>query len=212
LRGFIIIVALSVLAGCASKPAPANEDELKTTDQTDPETRAKIDRMTGHAAAAPNPGQAPGTAANQGPVLTIVYVTEIGPRGGEHRPGAVIFSSDPDSPYLQERPRPSRILKPIDTARMGKLLADLRANGLDTLPQDPEEPDAKITGERQFIFLRDGKRVDYREGRSKENAALFRTFKSCENIFIACSREKDEFVELEGREATPEFVPLNPDK
>jgi hypothetical protein len=211
---------LAFALGCASKPAPkpATDDELAYEDQTDPATRAAIQRgdKTAPTSQVPLDARYPEFAllkpTTTGTVMTIVAVTEVGPRGGPHRPAAMIFSSDKDSPYLQERPRQSRVLKPMDPARMDKLLADLRAKGLDRLPSEAAELDARITSDRQFIFIRDGKRSDVKRSRTLADAQLFQVFAECEKLFLACSSENDPFVETRGGgEQSDRFVPLNPD-
>ncbi len=209
---FLLVFAL----GCVSKPTPkpATDAELAYEDQTDPATATAIQqgKTTGPPLDARYPEFALLKPTTQGTVMTIIEVTEIGPRGGPHRPAAVIFSSDRDSPYLQERPRQSRVLKPMDPARMDKLLADLRAAGLDRLPSEAAEVDARITQDRQFIFLRDGKRTDVKKSRTLADTQLFQVFAACEKVFLACSTENDPFVETRGGgDRSDRFVPLNPD-
>jgi hypothetical protein len=214
------LLLLAFALGCASKPAPrpATDDELAYEDQTDPATRAAIQQGKTRPTGEPAPLEAryPEFAllrpTTQGTVMTIIAVTEVGPHGGPYRPAAMIFSSDKDSPYLQERPRQSRILKPMDPARMDKLLADLRTAGLDRLPSEAAEADAKITSDRQFIFLRDGKRTDVKRSRTLGDSQLFQAFAACEKVFLTCSTENDPFVETRGGgEKSDRFVPLNPD-
>src|SRR5205085_1294459 len=91
---------------------------------------------------------------DDGPLATIIYVTEIGNRGGPKKPGAVIFSSDMASPYLQDRPRPTRILKPVQRGRMGQLIALMKDAGLERLPTEAQLVDEPVTSDRQFIIIK----------------------------------------------------------
>jgi hypothetical protein len=179
------LLLLAVVLGCASSkpaPRPATDAELAYEDQTDDATREAIRNGKTSAPGTetrPLDARYPELAllkpTTQGTVMTVIQVTEVGPRGGPYRPAAMIFSSDKDSPYLQERPRQSRVLKPMDPARMDKLLADLRAAGLDALPAEAADLDARITAERQFILIRDGKRTDVKKSVARFIEALRKT-------------------------------------
>lgn len=228
MRTFFIVL-LAVAAGCASKPKEATDRELAYEDQS-PDTQATLGPQGAPAAGSMAPtaagaekeqsskvGDAPSFIRapmpdGPGPVLTLIYVDEI-VLNKKKRPGAMIFSSDPDSPYIQEKPRPSRVLKPLNRPRMARLLADLRAAGLESLPSQHAAVDAPITGERQLIFIRDGSRTEYHRGATQENAKLFQTFGACEKVLLDCSHEGDGFVEeAEGRDPAQHFQPLNPDR
>lgn len=190
----LLVVALSF--GCASKPTPATEKELEPEDQTGK--------------------PAPIIRDENGFVATIVYVAELskgapGTRGGPTRPGAVIFSSDPDSPYINDRPRPSRVLKPVPKGRMKQLFDQLRDAGFERLPGEAQLPDEPITGERQIVVIRDGKRFTYRQSVMKQSAEAFKVFAASEKVLVNASHEQDPVVQTIGRESTHHLTPLNPD-
>jgi hypothetical protein len=218
LRTFALFLVVFAL-GCQSTPTEATDAELAFHDEPadgpvpefGPTTKGPSTTETAQKAPAPGAPAAPkpGTSASdQGPLLTIVYVTEIR-IGARRRPGAVIFASDPDSGYLQEEPRPSRVLKPIDRADMARLLLELRAAGLDLLPHQDLADSDPITGERQIIFVRDGKRVVYLVSASQSDANAFKAFNRCEKVLLDRAHGPDSFVETKGREATPSMTPLN---
>lgn len=153
----------------------------------------------------PKPSQ---DVSTDGPIITIVYVCEIATDEGRRRPGAVIFSSDPDSPYISnERPRPSRILKPSTGEGMLAIIADLQKAGLDSLPREEQKLDEAISGDRQFFILRDGKRVNYRKLATKQDAKLYEAFNRCERVLVRYSAAKADIVETEGLHPAPSPAP-----
>jgi hypothetical protein len=132
--------------------------------------------------------------------------------GTRRRPGAIIFSSDPSSEYIQDEPRPSRVLKPVTRAEMAKLLAELDGAGLSSLPHDALADDEKITGERQFVLIREGKKTGYPRSATQSDARLFTAFTRCEKLLLDRAHGRDEFIETRGRDATPDMKPVNAPK
>jgi hypothetical protein len=208
LRSLVALLCVASLLGCSSPaPQPATDDELAPVDQPANPGQLVLEPPK----PAPQKTGAP-VDPDQGPIATIIYVTEIRNRDGSKRPGAVIFSSDPDSPYLQERPRPSRILKPVVGGERAHLFGELRTTGLERLPAEPQLPDEAITPDRQIIVIHDGKRVTYRQNNVRTNADAFKLFSACEKVVVDFSHDQDPYVQTMGRERTDDFKPLNPDR
>ena len=131
------------------------------------------------------------------PSITLVYVCEIRDQG-RVRPAAAIFSCDSESPYLNERPRPSRILKPLRWGKIVHLLAELKQAGLESLPVEEQKIDDGISGERQIIVIKDGKRVDYKKSATKLDKTQYETFAHCEKVLVSYSQGTDTFEFTEG--------------
>jgi hypothetical protein len=95
-----------------------------------------------------------------GIVATLLYVTEVEDksRPSGMRPAAMVFSSDPDSPYINDRPRPSRILKQLEPDDMKDALAELDGQGLSTLPWKDQPLEDQIPPDRAIYIFRDGGR------------------------------------------------------
>ncbi len=207
MRSLAALLCVASLLGCSSTPKEATPEELEPVDQP-ANPQIPQPRQAGPASA----GAAP-VDPDRGPVATIVYVTEVKNRDGTRRPGAVIFSSDPDSPYLNERPRASRVMKPIVRAQMGQLLDQLRTTGLERLPAEAQQANDAITPDRQIIVIRDDKRVTYRQSATRANAEAFKLFAACEKVVVDFSHDQDPYVQTMGREMSEKhFKPLNPDR
>jgi hypothetical protein len=214
-----IPLALVLVLGC-SKPAPreATDAELAPVD-------VDTNGQPIHGPATPAPALTPAPArpeppvrdASQpresdkaaqpqpptdGPIVTVLYVCEIGTRE-KKRPAVVVFSSDPECVYLNERPRPSRILKPVNGWKISQLLADLKRVGLDTLPREDQPLDQRIEGDRQILIIRDGKRIDFKKSACQLDAKLWETFAKCEHTLVFYSSGSDTFVETEGLAPIP---------
>lgn len=99
----------------------------------------------------------------QGAQFTLVYVTEMGARGADPKPGAIVLSSDPTNPHFQRKSSASVKLHKLTQAEMGTLLQDLRGLGFDGLPWAEQPYDAQIGAERAFYGYRGGKRVCVRK-------------------------------------------------
>lgn len=200
------VAVLVVLGGCGSAPREATDAELAPVDQ-DANGQAvalgKSPKKNERAGPAPAAPAAPAAPRDEGPIVTLIYVTEIRDKGRD-RPAAVIFTSDPESEYLQgEKPRPSRVLKPTLGSNMVKLLDALRQEGLDTLPSEAEALEADIGRGRQVIVVRDGRRVAYRQAACKADATAFRTFNRIERVLVRYSQGDATFVETEGLAPIP---------
>lgn len=222
MRRMLVILPVVVALGCSSsKPKEATDQELAFQDQSPdgkPIAGRPVPRVasgnekeqhstTPAADSRPGPDAAPAAVRAQyeqssatpssGPVMTILYITSLGSRNAE-RPAAVIFSSDRDSPYLQERPRPTRILKPLDPADMQNVLDQLKKAGLDQLPAEVQLVNEPITGEHQIIMFRDGKRTRYAKSNCQRDANTAKTFVACEQILVARSQSDEGFYETQG--------------
>jgi hypothetical protein len=224
---WILVLAVAFLPACGSQPKPkeATNDELAYQDVDVSGRPIARSQPAAPAAPAPRPSAAPApapaTPAADGlpspeddgyrpdpsdpqkikqlppPAITLVYVCEIRDKG-RVRPAAAIFSCDPECPYLLERPRPSRILKPLRWGKMMHLLADLRRTGFESLPVEEQKLDDAIGGDRQFILIRDGKRVDYKKSATKLDKTLYETFARCERVLVGYSQGSDTFEFTEG--------------
>jgi hypothetical protein len=184
------VLAVASLAGCRSAPKEATDAELAPVDQ---DANAPVPRLMNDPEPV-DPSQ-PAGAATAGPIVTLIYVTEIGNRE-KHRPGAVIFSSDPECPYFaNERPRPSRVMVPTTGSNMLRILNDLQKAGLGATATADQRLEDPITRDRQVIVIRDGKRVCYTQGEG--NAFQAQAFTRCQNVLIGYSRVST-YVETEG--------------
>ena len=154
------LAALLALSSCSSPPKPApraTDDELAPKDVDPNAPPPELGKVKPAAPAKPASDAAP---KKPGIVATLLYVTEVEDksRPSGMRPAAMVFSSDPDSPYINDRPRPSRILKPLEPDEMKDELAELDAQGLSTLPWKDQPLGDPITPDRAIYIFRDGNR------------------------------------------------------
>jgi hypothetical protein len=153
-----ILLFIILVAGCATEPTsqpaspppgpaqPAPSSRKKSTPAPPMETLARGD-------------DAVWEDDTRGVEFTLVYVTEMGARGGEPRPGAIVLSSDPSNPHFQRKSSASVKLHKLTQEEMAALLQDLQALGFDGLPWTEQPYDAQIGAERAFYGYRAGKRV-----------------------------------------------------
>jgi hypothetical protein len=156
------LVALLALSSCSStpKPAPApsaTDDELAPKDVDPNAPPPELGKVKPAAPAKPAADAAP---RRPGIVATLLYVTEVEDksRPSGMRPAAMVFSSDPDSPYINDRPRASRILKQLEPDEMKDALAELDGQGLSTLPWKDQPTEDPIPPDRAIYIFRDGGR------------------------------------------------------
>ncbi|HZV03183.1 MAG TPA: hypothetical protein VFF73_41145 [Planctomycetota bacterium] len=154
----------------------------------------------------------PDAASASGSVATVVYVTETGDHGGLRRTGVVIYSSDEDSPLMNQRPTPWRVIKAQTKAEMQKLLTDLKASGLDRLPSESQDVNDPLGDDRQVVIIKDGKRVTYRRSATQKDAGLFKTFRGIEQVLVNDAHDVTPYVQVQGRTDTEHFKPLNADR
>jgi hypothetical protein len=147
-----------------------------------------------------------------GTLATVVYITEAGDRGGPRRSATVVYSSDEDSPLMNQRPAPWRVLKAQTKAEMQKLLMDLKASGLDRLPSESQAPNDPLGDDRQVVIIKDGKRVAYKRAATQQDAGLFKTFRNVEQVLVNDAHDVTPYVQVQGRTDTEHFKPLNADR
>jgi hypothetical protein len=148
-RSSALLLALVVL-GCASDPPPPAV----------PPPPAEI----------PDPGPPPNLDdvdlpttedwedTSEGVEATLVYVTEQGRRGAASV-AALVFSSDPKNPHFDRKSSAKVTVQRQTRDELGRLLADLSANGFDRLPWKPQAYDAEIGPQRALYLYRAGKRT-----------------------------------------------------
>lgn len=139
-----------VLLGCASEPPPpaAPPPPAVIPDPGPPPDLADVDLPTTE----------DWEDASQGVEATLVYVTEQGRRGAASV-AALVFSSDPKNPHFDRKSSAKVTVQRQTRDELGRLLADLSAQGFDALPWQPQAYDATIGPQRALYLYRDGKRT-----------------------------------------------------
>ncbi|MGE0710774.1 MAG: hypothetical protein AB7N76_27740 [Planctomycetota bacterium] len=86
----------------------------------------------------------------QGPLATLVYVTETGARA-QRRPAALIWTSDPQSSHFQRKGSARITVRRLYKEEMAWLLRELSRAGLEALPWSAQpDYDKDIGAERAF--------------------------------------------------------------
>jgi len=195
------VAALAGLAACAGEPtspgprptpAPSPsvaDDEIAGPPAPDPE-----------AAPAP-PGEGEWSDPTEGATATLVYVAEMeGPGGVE--PGAVIFSSDPESAHFHRVQTPRVFVRRLTRAAMTELLAELEDAGLGELPWGPAEEGAALDPDVAFHLHQHGRRTVV--GRADLEPTERRRFAEIEERLVLEAMGIDD--ETAGPEATLVYV------
>jgi hypothetical protein len=129
--------------------------------------------------------------AKPGVAATVLYIMEVKddskPTGV--RPAAMIFSSDPESPYYGEPAKRSRIVKHLKPHEMLTFLGELDAAGLSRLPLDEEASDKVIDAGRAVYVFRKGEamRRGVRKSELKTEAQAV-AFTKVEKRLVAVAR------------------------
>ncbi len=209
------LVALLLLVACSASCSSQKPDKLTDADiaPKDQDPDAPVPELGplgrgGINSGAPNGAQRPPGApppdSTSGPIATLIYVTEISLElHGPTKPAAIIFSSDPDSPYLGESPRPTRILKPVEPAKLARILEGLRGAGFDSLPAEKQSLNEAINPGRQIILIQNGTRVDYKKDACNQDGPLFKKFVACERLLVKYSHGADPFVATDAPTEVP---------
>ncbi|MBI3722588.1 hypothetical protein HY251_01335 [bacterium] len=189
-----IAVVAVLLSGCSSK-SDRKDDGPRSQE---PDWREEDRRANGEAPPVKTGTGDPVQLPSDGPIATVIYVTEAGAQGSK-RPLAMIFSSDMKSRYLEEEPGPTRIVKKFPQARMGLLFADLKRAGLETLLGNKQTLAQSIDAGRQIILIQGESRTSYREPPGVTDARppeTLKTFRKCEQALISYSYIDDPFIEI----------------
>lgn len=218
MRALTLCAAIGLtLSGCGGDPEPGREREPA------PARREPAPASEGPApgpASEPPPAAAPGAPlevekapppvqrtgkpsetwkdATQGPLATLVYVTEKG-RRDRTTPHVIIIGSDPANPHFDRGTTKVLTVLRVERAAMGDLLGRLRDQGLEALPWSPRPADQPIGPERALYLHRDGRLRAVTKAELPEGAdGPRRTFTALERAIIAESMKGEAGASTEG--------------